>query len=241
VPPTSEPKKVLDYWNEPQLQAFFADLLQSKTALDATQIDSLKNCIEHLPMPDVQVAMKETLMLVVDACLALNQETKAGNLFRSPTDLLRYLWYKKTGSLQITEPRTLVRRHKSNRSTSEASGQFVAKLKLHYTRNEGLRIAKWLNAILLSAVKACEIMHPKRGIWVRVIRASRLTEFAKRPGLKRFWMSFTAKITWFRQVFCSKLACVPMRKPCFRCSKNALVYLLAPSLPTCYGLEPKKR
>ena len=29
--------------------------------------------------------------------------------------------------------------------------------------------------------KACEIMHPKREMWVRMIRALRLAEYARKP------------------------------------------------------------
>ena len=35
---------------------------------------------------------------------------EAGRLFKTPTDILRYLWYEKTGFLQILEPKTLIKR-----------------------------------------------------------------------------------------------------------------------------------
>ena len=49
--------KVLELWTEKELQAFFADLLSSKTALDATQMDSLKLLLAELPLPAVSVGM----------------------------------------------------------------------------------------------------------------------------------------------------------------------------------------
>ena len=54
--------KVLDLWTEKELQEFFESLLQSKTALDATQADSLKIALQYLPLPKVTIAIKETLM-----------------------------------------------------------------------------------------------------------------------------------------------------------------------------------
>ena len=57
--------KVLELWTEKEINGFLQDLLTSKTALDATQMDSLKTLLEELPLPAVTVGMKETLM----ACL----------------------------------------------------------------------------------------------------------------------------------------------------------------------------
>ncbi|MGB1242702.1 MAG: hypothetical protein ACPG49_09280, partial [Chitinophagales bacterium] len=98
--------KVLELWNEKDLQAYFSDLLTSKTALDATQIDSLKMLMACFPLPlQVQVGMKETLMLVIDELVSQERSEEAGILFKNPNDILRYLWYKKTGFLQIIQPK----------------------------------------------------------------------------------------------------------------------------------------
>lgn len=58
--------KVLELWKEKNLNDFYISLLQSKTALDATQVDSLKMAMHYLPLPKTDIAMKETLMLVID-------------------------------------------------------------------------------------------------------------------------------------------------------------------------------
>jgi hypothetical protein len=42
-----------------------------------------------------------------------------------------------------------------------------------------------LNELPNEVEQLCEIMHPKRGMWVRYIRALRLTEYAKRPGFEK--------------------------------------------------------
>ena len=106
--------KVLELWTENELLTYFADLLQSKTALDATQIDSLKILTRLLPIPEVTIGIKETLMIVIDYLIELNKVDVAQKYFNTPTDILRYLWYKKTGFLQIIEPKTIVKRVRQN-------------------------------------------------------------------------------------------------------------------------------
>ncbi len=184
--------KLLELWTTADAEAFLNDLLTSKTALDATQIDSLKTLLSALPLPNVQVAMKETLMLVIDALIDNKQADKAAILFSSPNEILRYLWYKHTGFLQIIEPKTIIKRHSKNNkhlatwlSTSGKSQvEKIADLKLKYSRQEGLMVAKWLNELPLATEKACEIMHPKRGMWIRFIRALRLAEYSKKAGFE---------------------------------------------------------
>lgn len=98
---------MLELWQTAELQGFFKDLLESRTALDATQADSLKILLCELPLPDVKVKMKETVMLVIDTLVEQGREQEAQACFSSPNDVLRYLWYKKTGFLQIIEPKTI--------------------------------------------------------------------------------------------------------------------------------------
>ena len=198
--------KLLELWTEKDVNSFFADLLTSKTALDATQIDSLKILLAELPMPEVLIAMKETLMAVIDTYLAQNQADKAQNLFTSPTDILRYLWYKHTGFLQIIEPKTIIKRKKSNAQelksflatlkdivnppnketvAAQAKLKAAADLKLKYDRKTCAIVAKWLNNLPMDSHKICETMHPKRQIWIRFIRALRLAEYSKKAGFEK--------------------------------------------------------
>ena len=58
-------------------------------------------------------------------------------------------------------------------------------LKLKYDRGECLIVARWLNAIPLTAKLAAENMNPKRGMWVRMIRALRLGEYSRKSGFGR--------------------------------------------------------
>ncbi len=185
--------KVLELWTEKEVNQFFEDLLTSKTALDATQIDSLKILLTALPLPEVAIGMKETLMAVVDICIEQNQPEKAQALFTSPTDILRYLWYKHTGFLQIIEPKTLIKRIKTNHrhiglsqdGSAKAKLMATSDLKLKYSRKQSQMVARWLNDLPLDAEKMCEMMHPKRGMWIRFIRALRLAEYSKRPGFEK--------------------------------------------------------
>ena len=185
--------KVLELWTEKELNEFYHSLLSSKTALDATQVDSLKGLLSYLPLPsEVKIGIKETMMLVIDTLIDLDKEEKTSALFTSPTDILRYLWYKKTNLLQIIEPKTIINRIASNNQHFFVAADNSAKaklitaidLKLKYSRKECLMVATWLNNLPLEAEKACEMMHPKRAMWVRFIRALRLPEYSKRKGFE---------------------------------------------------------
>lgn len=188
--------KVLDLWREADVAKFLHDLLASKTVLDATQADSLRQLLAELPLPaDVPIAMKETRLAVLDAYVQLGQPERAQALLATPTDVLRYLWYKKTGFAQVVEPKTIRKRRQKNARTivwtvdrnaqAQAQVQAQADLKLKYSRREAAMVASWLNALPGSPQQLCETMHPKRGMWVRFIRALRLAEYSKRPALDK--------------------------------------------------------
>lgn len=186
--------KILDLWREAEANTFFQNLLSSKTALDATQADSLKLLLPYFSVAaETRIGMKETLVLVVDSYIAQGKEAEAGACFSSPTDILRYLWYKRTGFLQIVEPKTIMKKDTKNnyhivRSldlSMTVKERAQKELKLKYSRQECARVARWLNVLPLLAEKACEIMHPKREMWVRFIRALRLAEYSKKKGFEK--------------------------------------------------------
>ena len=58
------------------------------------------------------------------------------------------------------------------------------RLKLKYNRKACLRVARWLNALPMTARQAAENMNPKRGMWVRLIRALRLGEYSRKSGFE---------------------------------------------------------
>ena len=87
----------------------FASLLSSATPLDGTQKDSLELLLSQYELPaEAEIKMKETAMVAVKALVAQDKSDEATCLLNTPTDILRYLWYEKTGYAQIIEPKTLV-------------------------------------------------------------------------------------------------------------------------------------
>ncbi|PSL44823.1 hypothetical protein CLV51_105195 [Chitinophaga niastensis] len=181
--------RVLELWTAGDATTCLNDLLVSKTALDATQIDSLKALLTALPLPAVKIGMKETLMTVIDTLISKDEAQQAATLFTTPTDILRYLWYKHTGFLQIIEPKTILKRQAKNNQhigiAAKTKVQHAAALKLKYSRKDGLMVASWLHSLPMDTTSMCEIMHPKRNMWVRFIRALRLPEFSQRKGFSQ--------------------------------------------------------
>lgn len=181
-------------------------LLESAVPLDGTQADSLKTLIVALGLPEgVEIGMKETRMYVVDALVQAFRE-KAGDkpeeeaflkqtsaYLTSPNDILRYLWYKKTKKTQILEPKVLVKHAgklnahmwPSLDKSRDAEAVMKQNLRLKYDRKTCRMVAQWLNSLEMDADEACEIMHPKRGMWVRMIRELRLGEYSRKPGYER--------------------------------------------------------
>ncbi|MFO1483288.1 MAG: hypothetical protein U1F71_07945 [Verrucomicrobiaceae bacterium] len=186
-------KKLLGLWRDDDLRDCLDSLLKSKTALDATQRESLSMLLKHLPLPDVEIGMKETRMLVVDALADQGRGGEAQRFFATPADVMRYLWFKKTGFLQVIEPRTIIQRKGKNAThlfqpmdRSKVTAEKVREeLRLKYGRRDCHQAASWLNGLDLSPQQACEVMHPKRRMWVRFIRALRLVEWSKKPGFDR--------------------------------------------------------
>ena len=185
--------KVLDLWTDTEMAHFYTSLLTSKTALDATQVDSLQILIRALPLPEAEIGIKETSMLVIDHLMANKEGEKAQKYFQTPADIMRYLWFKKTGFMQIIEPKTIIKKatknnqhlHKGSDAGAKGKLKAIADLKLKYSRNECLTVAGWLNNLPMDVEKMCEIMHTKRGMWVRMIRALRLAEYSKRKGFEK--------------------------------------------------------
>lgn len=183
--------KELRLFTEENLKQVYHSLLASPTPLDATQKDSFEKLIDIYGLPDnVEISMKETAMLAVKHLVANGQQAQAQALLKTPTDILRYLWYEKTGYVQIIEPRTLIAQARrfyyhmfGPLNQSEYAGkEMKEKLKLKYDRKHCQCVASWINNLALSPQQATENMNAKRGMWVRMIRALRLGEYSRRKG-----------------------------------------------------------
>ena len=173
------------------MKRVFLSLLNSNTPLDGTQKDSLALLLQVFSLPeDANITMKETAMLVVKQLVEQDKAEDATKLLKTPADVLRYLWYEKTGYVQIIEPKTLVAHARKLYyhmwgpldKGADAAKDMKKKLMLKYDRRACLRVAKWLNAIPMSAKQCAENMNPKRGMWVRMIRALRLGEYSRKKG-----------------------------------------------------------
>lgn len=186
--------KELRLFTDRDLQNVFASLLTSATPLDATQKDSLELLLQEYSLPEhAEVAMKETAMLVVKTLVNQDKADEASALLKTPTDILRYLWYEKTGFVQIIEPKTLVAHAKRmyyhmfgplDRG-ADAANIMKQKLMLKYDRKDCLRVAHWMNSLPMSAKQAAENMNPKRGMWVRMIRGLRMGEYSRKKGMEK--------------------------------------------------------
>ena len=171
----------------------FVSLLASATPLDGTQKESLDLLLREFLLPeDTIITMKETAMLVVKLLVEQDKADEAIKLLKTPADILRYLWYEKTGLVQIIEPKTLIAHARKLYShicgplnrRANAGRKMREKLKLKYNRKACSRTARWLNAIPMTARQAAENMNPKRGMWVRMIRALRLGEYSHKKGFE---------------------------------------------------------
>ena len=173
------------------MQRVFQSLLSSNTPLDGTQKDSLAQLLQVFPLPEnANITMKETAMLVIKQLVEQGKADGATALLKTPTDVLRYLWYEKTGYVQIIEPKTLVAHSRKlyyhmwgplDRGV-DAAKDMKKKLMLKYDRKACLRVALWLNALPMTARQCAENMNPKRGMWVRMIRVLRLGEYSRKQG-----------------------------------------------------------
>ncbi len=202
--------RLLQLWGDKEIKAFYQDLLLSPVPLDATQRESLKTLLAYylqtpLPTPPLgregsaseiltlNITQKETRMMVIDALVEAGRDDEAARLFSSPVDVMRYLWYRHTGHLQLIEPHTLLYiRAKNQRyewhSTDDIDDSVEARkaeLKLKYPRPWCRRVARWLNGLTMPVDQQLEAMHPKREMWVRFFRALRLYEYAKHPGYEQ--------------------------------------------------------
>lgn len=183
--------RVLDRWTMTDAEQYLENLLASRTALDATQQDSLRHLLAVLPVPEGKIAMRETAITVIDILLSQGRPEKAQALLNTPTDILRYLWFKHTGFLQLVAPKTIIARTHRNmidrrivKKNHTSKAAIAASLKLKYRREDALVVARWINGLSMDAEKICADMHPKRQMWVRFIRALRLPEYSKRAGFE---------------------------------------------------------
>ncbi|MBD5177349.1 MAG: hypothetical protein HDT04_01820 [Bacteroidales bacterium] len=187
------PKKVLELWSQPELVALLRSLLESKVPLNATAIENLKALMMAFPVPaDVEIPVKENRILVADILWQRGDFEEALRFLKTPTDLLRMVWYQRTGSLRIVPPKVYKQLHEAvnrdgafHKNPRGGVEPVIGNLALKFSRAQAKVVARWLNGLAASAESLCEDMHKHRGMWVRMIRALRLAEYSHKPGMDK--------------------------------------------------------
>ncbi|MBD5234319.1 MAG: hypothetical protein HDS65_09120 [Bacteroidales bacterium] len=207
--------KVLELWREADLIKLRDTLVQSAVPLDATRIQQLRVLAYAFGPGDIRTVVSVENAFVVASILEdKGMYSEAAVLIDNPSKLIRYLWYRHTGQLRIVRPASVYGKIARNYADSEARVEAVAlsrrQMSLHYTRSECRRYADWLENMNIEAAAMCEMMNPRRQMWVRFIRALRLTEFAKNakyPKLRTFLDLFYRKDypVWLGKLESSKL------------------------------------
>lgn len=201
--------KELKRWTDADLERTLRQLASSTVPLDATARENLKALLEAGVKFDAsaEIPVKENAIIIAADLVDRGDGAKAGELMRSPMDVMRYLWYRHTDHLQLIEPATIVNNtllanSDKFRGANTAAQMLAAKtkmeLRLHYDRKTCRMVAGWLNAIVMAPEAACATMHPKRGMWTRFIRALRLAEYARKPGYERLAALLR---TWFDESY----------------------------------------
>ncbi len=188
--------KELKRWTRDDAKQALGLLAASTVPLDATARENLKGLLEAGIELDnsAEVPVKENAIIIASYLVDMGLADKAGTLLASPADVMRLLWYRHTGQIQIIEPSTLVLntlRANSDRFNPDSYAASILadttrkELRLHFDRATCRMAAKWLNGIDMPPAAACATMHPKRGMWTRFIRGLRLSEYARKPGFER--------------------------------------------------------
>ncbi len=184
--------KPLRLITEDEMRNIHKSLLESSIPLDSTGLDSAMLLTEVFGIPEnADIKMKETVAAIAGMLVEKGDVEQLCRLMRTPDDVLRYLWRIKTGKPRLIKPATLLKLAVRNNLGTYYSDPGIVRiqeryrLRLHYSRRECRLWAKVTNATKLSPEQAAENMNPQRQMWVRFIRALRLPESARRPGMER--------------------------------------------------------
>ena len=101
--------------------------------------------------------------------------------------MLRLIWYSHTGQIRVCTPKVYLKAKARNVGKKRADITKIdqAELNLHFSRPVCREYARLIESLPQTAEEMCETMNSHRGMWVRVIRALRLTELARRMELTK--------------------------------------------------------
>lgn len=176
------------------LRATLVSLLESKVPAESTAQEVLGILVAVFGLPEEISATGtcEAGAIAFDVLFRKGELAQARRLVHTAADIFRYLWCSHTGQSRIVRPKTLIDTAAANvgyrwepdhdERTKAATHEEKMRLKLHYTRSQCRFVADILNALPHSPQEMCEQLHHYRGMWVRFVRALRLSEFARRKG-----------------------------------------------------------
>lgn len=181
-----KPTKVLGLMRDSDMKALFKRLAESRTPLDGTMIDSLKLLASAFSLPvNAKITLRENVIAIASVLVPLGREDEIRQYFSTMADVLRLIWYSQTGQSRVSRPKVYLRIKERNNPDPEqnTSGIGREELKLHFSRPVCREFSRLIVSLPQTARQMCETMNPHRDMWVRVIRALRLNESAKRPEM----------------------------------------------------------
>lgn len=187
----SNPRKLLNLWRDKDVYELFRSIMESPVAPQESAVETIKE-ISSLPisMPHVLPATKEMMLLY---CHYFAGADRLREYLTTPSLIFSYLWYLNTDILRFYKPSTIYRQiiysYTSHGMVTRGAEQALEKrkdeLKLKYDRHSCRLVADLLENCDMTPEQMCADMHPRRQMWVRFIRALRLTEFARRKQYPR--------------------------------------------------------
>lgn len=111
----SDERRLLDVWTGEYLHRHLVDLIEAPMIPDATMRDSLKILLHFYGVPKIeQFGSKEAKTLVIDELVSRGEWEKAGSLIKRPSEIFKFLWYRKTGILHFVQPRKIIKDARRN-------------------------------------------------------------------------------------------------------------------------------
>lgn len=162
----TKPSKVLGRMTDADMERLMRNIMASPLPPSPTEVASLTTLAEIYGIPaDATFGNNETRIILSANLFTASRFDEALQILTDVPMLMRMLWYKQTGMTRIIKK----------------FGNPACKL--HFSRTQCKAVALRLDAMSADAPTVCEQMNPCREMWVRFIRALRLTEYARRLKL----------------------------------------------------------
>jgi len=188
-----------DNLSQQEIYANLLEILKYPKGLSAKKLCALQLLLKQVDiLPEINITRTNTLVFVVDELITNDQTNQISKVLDNPLKLISYLWYKKTEHHLLIRPKTILDRRKNHMTQlvgwnnfkytqeeiNQAYIELKEKIKLKYSRKECRLFATVINQFKNDVNTICELMHPNRQMWVRIIRALRLVEYSKKKGFE---------------------------------------------------------